>query len=166
MAEQKSTSPTLTVACKIGVPWIDFHVCEKTTIQENTQTGVRDVVMWVRTKDMVRIRGTAYPRGEPPDGFPERPQYVLGYALTRNVRRDHWELLIDQRKKDPLFVNGMVFGFERDEDIRSRAKDYDKQLSGLEPIQRTKDTLTDPRIPKSLHSGISALEPAPRATAA
>jgi hypothetical protein len=160
------SSKYITVACKVGVPWLDFEFCEKTIVIENTQTGTREVERYIRTGKIVRVRGTAYPRGEPPEGFPEKPQFLSGYALTPNVLRETWEAITAQRKKDPLFVNNMVFAYERIEDIRSRAKDHVKNLSGLEPVQRKKDEITDQRLPRSMHSGVSNLEPVPKASAA
>ena len=160
--EERSTAKYVTVACKIGVPWIDFEVFRKIMVMENTQTGAREVPQYIRTGKVARVRGTAYPRGEPPEGFPERPQMVLGYALTPNILKETWDAIVEQREKDPIFVNEMVYAFDRMEDIKSRAKDHIDRLSGLEPIQRTKDEITDKRIPKSLNSGISAVQPAPR----
>src|ERR1700675_3155789 len=103
MATEKAidngSSKFVTVACKIGVPWIDYEVCELTEIDENTQTGSRKVKIWIRTGVIARIRGTAYPRGEPPEGFPEKPRFVLGYALTPNILRSVWEQIVEQRQK-------------------------------------------------------------------
>lgn len=168
MAEKaidNGSSKYVTVACKIGVPWIDYEVCELTEIDENTQTGSRKTKMWIRTGEIARIRGTAYPRGEPPEGFPDKPRFVLGYALTPNILRATWEKIVEQRVKAPEFKSGMVFAFERDEDIKSKAKDLEKQLSGLEPLQRTKDEITDKRVPKSINSGISPVQPGTRTAA-
>lgn len=161
----KSTSTHVTVACKIGVPWIDFEVCEPREIDENTQTGPRKITQWFRSGKVVRIRGTAYPRGEPPEGFPEKPKMILGFALTENVRRDIWEKIEEQHKKAPYFVSGMIYSFERIEDIKSMAKDFERQLSGLEPIQRDKNDIIDTRMPRSISGGVSSVAPGTRAAA-
>lgn len=166
MVDQKS-STHVTVACKIGVPWIDFEVCEPHKIQENTQTGPREVTQWMRTGEKVRIRGTAYPRGEAPEGFPEKPQFVLGYALTHGVKRETWEKIVDQQKRAPYFLSGMIYAFERIEDIRSAVKDHEKETSGLEPVARAKidghDTITDARMPRSMNANVTSVEPGKRA---
>jgi hypothetical protein len=166
MAE-KSTSTHVTVACKIGVPWIDFEVCEPHEIDENTQTGPRKITQWMRTGEKVRIRGTAYPRGEAPEGFPERPQFVMGYALTHGVDRAVWEKIVEQQKRAPYFVSGMIYAFERIEDIRSATKDHEKEMSGLEPVARAKidgaDTIIDARMPRSMNQNISNVVPGSRA---
>ena len=165
MADDKSTSATVTVACKIGLPWIDFEVCEPKTVRENTQTGSREVEQWFRTGKVVRVRGTAYPRGEAPEGFPEKPRMLLGYALTPNVRRDVWEQIAKQHAKAPYFMSGMVRAFASDADIKAYASDFEKNLSGLEPVQRTKDAIFDERIPRSVNGQISTIAPAPRSAA-
>lgn len=164
MADQKSSSH-VTVACKIGLPWIDFEVCEEREISENTQTGPRTVKQWFRTGTVVRIRGTAYPRGEAPEGFPSKPDMVLGYALTRNIRSDVWEKIREQHKRAPYFKSGMIFDFERNEDIKAKASEHEKDLSGLEPIQRDKNEITDARMPRTMNNSISNVTPGTRAAA-
>ena len=159
------TTRTVTVACKIGLPWIDFEVCEEKTIMENTQTGAREVKQYFRTGKVVRIRGTAYPRGEPPEGFPEKPRMLLGYALTPGVDRATWETIAKQHERAAYFTSGMIRAFASEADIKSYAGDYVKELSGLEPVQRTKDDITDARIPRSVNGAVSTVAPA-RATAA
>ena len=153
------TTKTVTVACKIGLPWIDFEVCEPRTVMENTQTGAREVKQYFRTGKIVRVRGTAYPRGEAPEGYPEKPQLVVGYALTRNVPREVWETIAEQHSKAPYFTSGMIRAFASEADVRSYAKDYEAELSGLEPVQRSKDELTDARIPRSVNGAVSAVAP-------
>ena len=165
MSDPKSSSTYVTVACKIGLPWIDFEVCEEREISENTQTGPRTIKQWARTGKAVRIRGTAYPRGEAPEGFPQKPQLVLGYALTPNVRRDIWEAIEKQHAKAPYFMSGMIYAFASPDDIKARAKDYDGELSGLEPIQRDKNDITDKRMPRSINGGVSNIAPGSRTAA-
>lgn len=160
MADQKTTSTHVTVACKIGLPWIDFEVCEPRDIMENTQTGARQVTQWFRTGKAVRVRGTAYPRGEAPEGFPEKPQMVLGYALTPNVLRETWEQIAEQHKRAPYFTSGMVRAFASTADIKAYASDLETESSGLEPIQRTKDAIIDARLPRSVNGAVSMVAPA------
>ena len=159
MAEA-NTSKTVTVACKIGLPWVDFEVCEPRDVSENTQTGARTVKQWFRTGKIVRVRGTAYPRGEAPEGFPEKPQMVLGYALTHNVPRDIWEQIAEQHKKAAYFVSGMVRAFNSEADVKAHAREMEKEISGLEPVQRTKDAITDARIPRSVNASVTTVAPA------
>lgn len=162
MPDQKSATH-VTVACKIGLPWIDFEVCEEREISENTQTGPRPIKQWFRTGKVVRIRGTAYPRGEAPEGFPSKPEMIVGYALTRNVSSDIWDAIKKQHEKAPYFTSGMIFDFNRDEDIKAKAREHSKELSGLEPIQRDKNDITDARMPRSINGAVSNVAPGTRA---
>jgi hypothetical protein len=162
IAERKAPSGFVTVACKIGVPWIDFQVCTSEIVKENTQTGPRDVIEWQKTGRVIRIRGTAYPRGEAPEGFPDKPTMIAGCALTHNVPRAEWEEIAKQHAKAPYFENNLIFAYERIEDVQAKAKEHASELSGLEPLQRAKaveggeviDVIRDPRMPKAPLRGV------------
>ena len=166
MADQKSRSTYVTIACKIGLPWIDLQVCEEREVSENTQTGPRTIKQLAKTCTIVSILGTAYPACIVPEGFPDRPQMVLGYALTPNVPRDFWEIWSKQHAKSPYVASGMMFAFDRIEDIKARAADHKGDISGLEPIQRDKAGLADPRISRSVNGNVSNVAPAPWSSAA
>ena len=79
ITDRKAPAGFVTVACKVGVPWIDFQACVSSIEKENTQTGPRDIIVWHKMGPVVRIRGTAYPRGDLPEGYPEKPVMILGY---------------------------------------------------------------------------------------
>lgn len=155
----KESRPHVTVACKVAVGWMDLRIFEEIEVKENTQTGPRLVKQWRATGHAIRIRGTAYPRGEPPEGFPEKPQMILGYALTPGVHRDLWEAYEKQNARSPLILNKMIIAFESDADIRAVGKEQSAVLSGLEPIQRVKKDLVDTRIVRPTNGAISAIEP-------
>lgn len=157
---RESSSPVVSVACKMGIAWLDLQLCEPRVVQENTQTGARDVTVFQRTGPVVRIRGTAYPRGPIPDGFPERPEMVAGHAVTRNVDRKFWEKWVDQHKHADYVKNGMVFAFSGLDDIKARGRELEKIPSGLEPIERGRDAdgeeaIVDPRMPRPMIAGLS-----------
>lgn len=160
------SSSTVTVACKVAVAWIDLELCEERTVSENTQTGPRDIKVWARTGRMVRIRGTAYPRGEPPEGFPDKPSMASGCALTAGVPRDFWEQWSHQHRLSPLIKNGMIFADENLAEVKAIAAEQKGKLSGLEPVARNKDGITDPRIPRSSNKAISEIAPSDRPSAA
>lgn len=163
MAELKNASSShITIACKIALGWIDLQICEPREVMQNTQTGPRPVTEWARVGKVVRIRGTAYPRGEAPEGFPSRPEMIMGYALTRDVPRAFWEVWIEQNKRTAFVESGMIFAFEHNSDIASRGKDYEGKMSGLEPVARDKNGLNDARIPKPINASVGALEPGVR----
>ena len=94
VVKPKSSGEKVTVACKLGVAYYDIYLCREETVSENTQTGPRDVTRYVPIRDnTVRLRGTAYPRGTVPDGFPDRPLIVGGAAMNPGIDKDwfdHW----------------------------------------------------------------------------
>ena len=144
------------IACKIGVAWFELQLQQKRRISENTQTGVREVDIWVKTGNVVRVRGTAYPRGTPPAGFPPPPEMVLGAAITRNVDKEYWDAWVEQNKRNPIVVNRMIYAYEDFDSIRGVAKEQESVLSGLEPLNPV--TADDARIPKPTNKSVSALE--------
>lgn len=156
--EARASRPFVNVFCKVSVAWMDLRIFEPVEVHENTQTGPRKVTEWRATGEMIRIRGTAYPRGEPPEGYPEKPRMVMGYAVTEGVRRDLYEAWRAQNEKSPLVKNRMVVAFEKIEEGTAFAKEVTDERSGLEPIQRNKKQLDDPRIPKSSNGAVSNLQ--------
>lgn len=150
----RSAGGKVTVACKIGVGWFDLQIYQPKKVQENTQTGPREITQFFPVPGVVRIRGTAYPRGTPPEGFPARPEMVGGYALTRGVDEHFWETWVSQQAKSPYVLNKMIFAYEREDDVRGLAVDHKDDMSGLEPLNPKKDL----RAPKSTQKGVSDVE--------
>lgn len=156
----------VTIACKIGVAWFDLEICKEQIVSENTQTGPRDIKQWARTGQVIRVRGTAYPRGEPPEGFPARPEMVAGCALTHNVDKSLWDAWVKQHAKAPYVESGMIFAYTAASDVKERAAELKNEVSGLEPVQRTKSEIKDVRLPRATNKGVSDVEPANRDAAA
>lgn len=146
-----SAGAKVIVACKLGVAFFQLQLCREETVDEQTQTGIRQVKKWTRTGQVVRIRGTAYPRGTPPAGYPERPTIVDGAALNHGVDKDFWDQWVEQNRLNPVVVNRMVFAHESRDHVEGQAREHKDALSGLEPI--TPDT--DRRIAKSNRTDIS-----------
>ncbi len=147
---------TVTVACKIGVAYIDLQLCKIEEKFEQNMQGGRTVKEATRIGKIVRIRGTAYPRGVVPEGFPERPEIVAGAALNRNIDKDWWDEWEKQNKLNPIVMNKMIFAYESDDTVRGVAKELGEIKSGLDPIdpRNTKD----PRTPKSTRGEVSNIE--------
>lgn len=146
-----SAGAKVTVACKIGVGWFQLQLCRLDTVDEQTQTGVRQVKKWTRTGQIVRVRGTAYPRGTPPEGFPERPQMIHGAALTPGIDKDFWDQWVEQNRLNPVVVNGLIFAHEAPADIAAQAAELKDVTSGLDPI----NPKGDKRMPKSSRPDVS-----------
>lgn len=133
------------VACKLGVAYYDIQLCRIDDKFEQNMQGGRTVKEATRIGGVVRLRGTAYPRGTPPTGFPERPEMINGAALTRNVDKDWFDAWLEQHKLDPIVQNKLIFAHETYDGIVGESADMSKFLSGLEPVNPSGDV----RIPKS-----------------
>lgn len=145
----------VTVACKIAVPWFALQLCERREVSENTQTGPRTIEQWFRTGRVVNVRGTAYPAGTPPEGFPARPQLVAGYALTHGVDKEFWDAWVAQQAKAPYVQSGMIMAYEKLDMINGAARERVNELSGLEPL----NPKSDPRVPRSTNGAVSSVSP-------
>lgn len=145
---------TVIVACKLGVAYFDIQLQREIEVSENTQTGPRTIKRYERFGRVVRLRGTAYPRGTVPDGFPEKPVMVGGAALNFGIDRDFWEAWVHQNKLNPLVMNGMIFASASEDAVRGEARERTGELSGLDPINPKGDA----RMPKSTRGDLSNIE--------
>ena len=156
---------TVTVACKLGVVSYSIQLSQMEDKFEQNMQGGRMVREATRIGPVVVLRGTAYPRGTVPDGFPPPPLIVGGAALNPGISKDFWDAWKAQHKLDPLVVNGFIFAHERDEMVVGQAKEEASKRSGLEPID-PKNMKKDPRVPKSTRSEVEDLEAGKRPKAA
>lgn len=154
VARPQHAGAKVIVGCKIGLAYIDIQLCKRVTVYENTQTGPREIQRYDRVGQVVRIRGTAYPRGTPPEGFPDRPPTYDGAALTYGVDKDFWDQWKEQNKLNPIVMNGMIFAHEDIDHVRGIAKETAALKSGLEPVNPKGDN----RMPKSTRSDVSNIE--------
>lgn len=150
-------SETVIVACKVALPYIDLRLFREEMVMENTQTGPRQVKEYRANGETFRIRGTAYPRGTPPAGFPDRPRMADGAALTPNCPRKFWDIWVEQNERNPLYHNGLIFAHAHIDDVRAQARELKDLKSGLEPIDPTKAN-KDPRVPRPTNAGLTAIE--------
>lgn len=154
IARPSSAGAKVIVGCKLGVAFLDIQLCKIEEKFEQNMQGGRTVKEATRIGSLVRLRGTAYPRGTPPKGFHSPPEIVNGAALTRGVDKDWFDTWMEQNKLNPIVLNKMVFAHDTDDGIRGESKDLEKFLSGLEPVNPTGDA----RIPKSSRSEVSDIE--------
>ena len=155
VVKPKSSGEKVTVACKLGVAYYDIYLCREETVSENTQTGPRDVTRYVPIRDnTVRLRGTAYPRGTVPDGFPDRPLIVGGAAMNPGIDKDWFDHWLDQNKKNPLVMNRIIFAHTSLDHVKGEAKELAGVSSGMDPI----NPKGDPRMPKSTNAAVSNIE--------
>lgn len=150
----KRSGEQVVVACKIGVAYIDLQLSKPNKVWENTQTGPREITIYQKFGNIVRIRGTAYPRGTPPEGFPEKPVIVAGAALTFGVDKEFWDEWVKQNHLNPIVMNGMVFAHVNIDHVKGIAQETAERKSGLDPV----NPKGDKRMPKSTRSDVSNIE--------
>ncbi len=151
IAKPKSSGAKVVVACKLGVAYFDIQLCKIDDKFEQNLQGGRIVKEATRVGQVVRLRGTSYPRGTPPPGFPERPQMVGGAALNYGIDKDWFDEWLRQNKLNPIVRNNLVFAHETVDAVVGQARDLADFQSGLEPVTPGKDR----RIPKSTRADVS-----------
>jgi len=149
-----SAGAKVVVGCKLGIQGITLQLSKLEEKWENTQTGPRKIREPVRYGPLVYIRGTAYPRGTPPIGFPAPPVIVDGAALTFDVDKDFWDAWVEQHKLDPLVINGMIFAHENRDHVIGQARETKAIVSGLDPV----NPRGDPRVSKSTRADLTNVE--------
>lgn len=141
----------VTVGCKLGIAFYDIQLCEMVTKFQQNMQGGQDIREAERIGPVVRLRGTAYPRGTPPKGFYSPPEIVDGAALTRNVDKAWFDAWLEQNRRNPMVMNHMIFAAEHDDAVRGLARDFKDLHSGLDPIDPS--SKNDPRMLKSTRVG-------------
>lgn len=136
------SATTVTVACKIP-HGIVMQLCQETTYWEETMTGGKERKRYDRTGEKVFIRGNGRPVN-PPQGFPEPGPSAGGYGLTYDVDADFFARWMEQNKRAPMVINGLIFGMTTIAGATAKAKEQSGKRSGLEPLEID----NDPRVPK------------------
>lgn len=159
VATKQSAGDKVVVGCKLGIAFYDIQLMQMDQKFEQNMQGGRTVTESTRIGIVVRLRGTAYPRGTPPKGFPSPPLIVEGAALNFGIDRDFMEEWLKQNKLNPVVMNRMVFVCPNIDAAQGVAKDLAKMPSGLEPINPEGDH----RIPRSSRKDeVMELEPGQR----
>jgi hypothetical protein len=147
IARPQSAGAKVIVACKLGVAYYAIQLCRIDEKFEQNMQGGRTVKEATRIGQVINLRGTAYPRGTPPVGFPAPPQIVNGAALNYGIDKDWFDAWLEQHKLDPLVMNKLIFAHETVDGVTGEAKELANFLSGLEPVDPRPGK--DARMPKS-----------------
>lgn len=151
IARPQSSGAKVIVACKLGIAYYDIQLCKIEDKFEQNLQGGRIVKEAIRIGEVVRLRGTAYPRGTPPEGFPERPLMVGGAALNFGIDKEWFDEWLKQNHLNPIVKNGLIFAHESQDAVVGQARETAALQSGLEPITPGKDK----RVPKSTRGEVS-----------
>lgn len=132
----------VTIASKLPLPLI-LRVDEMREVAEPVMGGGSRLVKMAEKKAEVRINGVATRFGELPSC-----RIIGGYALTPNISAEFWEKWLSENAESDLIRNGIVFAYEKPEDVKDCAKDGAKVLTGIEPLMQEGDPRADKRIEK------------------
>ena len=140
----------VTVASKLPMD-IEIQLCRETTAAVTGQFGSVKETINVKTGRMYYIRGTAYPVGQPPKGFPKAPNMIdAGYALTSGIPADFWAEWLRQNQDTEMVRNGLIKAAATQHDVEAKAAEHADVQSGLQPL----DPDGDPRNPKPMNAAI------------
>lgn len=167
-----SAGAKVTVACKVPLGVV-IHVCTWNEVLVQTPSGSKMVRESQRGTEAVQILGPAYPNGQIPEGFRDKPLIVGGYALTPGIDKEFWDAWwadnADERcnhedakdghkngcKCTAIVRSRMIFAYEALGNVQAAAKEAKHLESGLEAIRPEGDY----RSPRPL-AGISQIKPA------
>jgi hypothetical protein len=125
---RSSASDTVTVACKLpnGLILRVFKMVER---PESGPMHSRTVKVAEVVGEPITVHGPAY-------AFGNMPPYMIvaGYALTPNVPKEFFETWFEQNKDSTFVQNKLVFAFESHDHVVGQAKEYEKNKSGMEPV--------------------------------
>jgi hypothetical protein len=107
-------------------------------------------------------RGTAYPAGQVPEGYPNRPDKANGYACTYNIPVDFWREWVAQNAETEMVANRVIYAEEDLDAACEVAKENTDVDSGLGPLNPKGDR----RDPKPINGAVSKIQPADRQAAA
>lgn len=149
---------TVTVASKLPMD-LDLQLCRETTARVTGQYGSVTEQINLPFGPVVTIRGTAYPAGTPPKGFPRPPHMIsAGYALTHNVDADFWDRWIQQNSATDMVVNGMIKAHSDLDHLEGEAEEFKDRNSGMEPMNPEGDR----RSPQPITLGVAKIKTEPR----
>lgn len=119
--------------------------------------GTRTSQRAVQVDEPVRIHGVAVPFGR----FPRTP-IIGGYAITPNVDAEFFAEWLKQNAEHDVVKNNLIFTHDKPDFVEKRARDNEKRLSGLEPLnpemtaRGNKMIPVDPRFPRGIETGAAA----------
>lgn len=143
------------VGCKVGLALMNLQLCQRLMVTEQTTAGPREVPEYRRVGAVLQIRGTAYPRGTPPLGFPEKPKMADGCAFTENVDREFMVQYMEQNKRNPMVENRMIFIAKDIGEAMAIAAELAGVKSGFEPLTVV---TKDPRVTRPTNAAVSQVE--------
>lgn len=165
--ERNHSSRFVTVCCKIPTG-LQLQLQRKTKrLIPKGLGGPNEYVemeAWEKYGTIYNVFGPAVPAmGGVPDGYVMPHKIDSGYAFTRGVVPvEFWEEWLEQNKEADYVKNHMIFADREDASAKADAREHEKKLSGLEPLDRHTDNkgrMIDRRIPKPLNASLARIAP-------
>jgi hypothetical protein len=134
MAANQASAPatgtaTVTVACKLP-HGLQLRVFDKMPqLMPVPGGGHREIQSMAPREEVYVVNGNAFEQDKAP-----HCQIEHGFALTRGIPKDHWDLWLKQNEKAPYVVNKMIFAYENEQKITGSAKEHEGVQTGLERI--------------------------------
>lgn len=141
-----SSGEKVIIASKLPMA-VELQLCEMVEKRFHHMQNSWTELVAHKVGQVVRINGAAYPKGEPPEGFRDRPDMSAGYALTFGVDKDFWERYVEQNADAPYIRSGAIFAASTRDEVKQRSrKEMAGLFTGLDPV----NPKGDPRMPKPL----------------
>jgi hypothetical protein len=120
------------VACKYP-PGFMMRVFEMVKVPQASPMGSIMVMEARQIGEPIKINGTSTPPGMIRDD-----PLVAGYALTRGVPKEMWDLWVEQNRDSDMVRNKLVFAHEKPDMVQGRAVNQRKNgvqsgMEGLDP---------------------------------
>ncbi len=145
----KETSATVWVACKLP-KGLTLQLTEQVETEQKVMGGgIRMVKQHMRVGGQVRLKGYAVPFGKVPN-FP-----IIGDFGLTEIDRRFWENWKAQNSQFTPLVEGLIFAYSDQASAAARAREHEKLLCGLEPMNPD----GDPRAEQPNHMNLSDIEP-------
>lgn len=157
---EPKSSATVTIACKIPSGLV-LQLCKPTKWVEETPSGGKDRIRYDKTGPRHYVAGPAYPNGQAPENFPERPAIAGGFALTSGIPKDFWDAWLKQNEESSFVLNGQVFARPTFDAAQGVGREMHAVRSGFEPMAKDLDPRKDPRLPTPVAGiGVDQVKPA------
>ena len=167
----ESKAKFVTVASKLTMSF-EMQLAMPRTARETGQFGSVESTVYIKQGMIHVIRGTGYPEGKPPKGFPKRPDFIEdengGYALTPGVPAEFWNAWKEQNKDTEMVLNGLVKAQTDLDSLAADAAEHAHVDSGLGPLNPDNDRDGNPldrRNPRPATAGVSNVKQEARTTA-
>jgi hypothetical protein len=120
---------TVTVACKLphGLKLRVFKFVERD--EPILGGGVRTVKIAHELDETATVCGIAHDLTRAPE-----QTIIHGFALTHGIDKELWELWLEQNKRNPIVISGLIFAHSNDANIRAEASEKKNLRTGMEPL--------------------------------